>query len=195
MLIAPTSAPQHLTVEDVTDTTTTLKWRPPDRIGAGGIDGYLVEYCVEGCECWPSASGPCRESRMALAARARCLPGPQGQPSDRHVLSPSRPRIWPGHCNDGSSCSHPPVPVRLLAAAHSPPTNALFTHLTTHPPVQSIVAGTIQLSIHPETFSIHISTSSPPSFLPRFIHPHTLWLIVHLDVCVARPHPDPFILH
>ncbi|KAL6053652.1 hypothetical protein STEG23_018885, partial [Scotinomys teguina] len=49
MPIAPTSAPQHLTVEDVTDTTTTLKWRPPDRIGAGGIDGYLVEYCLEGC--------------------------------------------------------------------------------------------------------------------------------------------------
>lgn len=47
---APTSAPQHLTVEDVTDTTTTLKWRPPDRIGAGGIDGYLVEYCLEGCK-------------------------------------------------------------------------------------------------------------------------------------------------
>ena len=36
----------------MTDTTTTLKWRPPDRIGAGGIDGYLVEYCLEGCE-WP----------------------------------------------------------------------------------------------------------------------------------------------
>lgn len=52
ILTAPTSEPLHLTVEDVTDTTTTLKWRPPDRIGAGGIDGYLVEYCLEGCE-WP----------------------------------------------------------------------------------------------------------------------------------------------
>lgn len=43
-------------VEDVTDTTTTLKWRPPDRIGAGGIDGYLVEYCVEGSEDWSPAN-------------------------------------------------------------------------------------------------------------------------------------------
>ena len=34
----------------MTDTTTTLKWRPPNKIGAGGIDGYLIEYCVEGCE-------------------------------------------------------------------------------------------------------------------------------------------------
>ncbi|KAI5930703.1 Myosin-binding protein C, fast-type [Manis javanica] len=56
MPIAPTSEPQHLMVEDVTDTTTTLKWRPPDRIGAGGIDGYLVEYCVEGSEDWSPAN-------------------------------------------------------------------------------------------------------------------------------------------
>ncbi|XP_047691104.1 myosin-binding protein C, fast-type isoform X3 [Prionailurus viverrinus] len=56
MPIAPTSEPQHLTVEDVTDTTTTLKWRPPDRIGAGGIDGYLVEYCLEGSEDWVPAN-------------------------------------------------------------------------------------------------------------------------------------------
>lgn len=47
---APTSEPIHLTLEDVTDTTATLKWRPPDRIGAGGIDGYLIEYCKEGSE-------------------------------------------------------------------------------------------------------------------------------------------------
>ncbi|XP_056681544.1 myosin-binding protein C, fast-type isoform X3 [Monodelphis domestica] len=56
MPIAPTSEPLHLTVEDVTDTTTTLKWRPPDRIGAGGIDGYLVEYCLEGSEAWVAAN-------------------------------------------------------------------------------------------------------------------------------------------
>ncbi|XP_014117964.1 PREDICTED: myosin-binding protein C, fast-type [Pseudopodoces humilis] len=48
MPIAPTSEPTHLTLEDVTDTTATLKWRPPERLGAGGIDGYLVEWCREG---------------------------------------------------------------------------------------------------------------------------------------------------
>ncbi|XP_063798958.1 myosin-binding protein C, fast-type-like isoform X2 [Pseudophryne corroboree] len=52
MPIAPTSEPLHLKVEDVTDTTCTLKWRPPDRIGAGGIDGYLIEYCKEGTDEW-----------------------------------------------------------------------------------------------------------------------------------------------
>lgn len=37
-----------LVVDDVTDTTVTVKWRPPETIGAAGLDGYLVEYCIEG---------------------------------------------------------------------------------------------------------------------------------------------------
>ncbi|XP_061444012.1 myosin-binding protein C, fast-type [Rhineura floridana] len=52
MPIAPTSEPVHLTLEDVTDTTATLKWRVPNRVGAGGIDGYLIEYCKEGSDEW-----------------------------------------------------------------------------------------------------------------------------------------------
>ncbi|XP_055556365.1 LOW QUALITY PROTEIN: myosin-binding protein C, fast-type, partial [Falco cherrug] len=56
MPIAPTSEPTHLMLEDVTDTTATLKWRPPERIGAGGIDGYLVEYCREGSDEWVPAN-------------------------------------------------------------------------------------------------------------------------------------------
>lgn len=39
-----------LVVDDVTDTTVTVKWRPPETIGAAGLDGYLVEYCIEGSE-------------------------------------------------------------------------------------------------------------------------------------------------
>ena len=39
-----------LVVDDVTDTTVTMKWRPPDTIGAAGLDGYLVEYQIEGCK-------------------------------------------------------------------------------------------------------------------------------------------------
>lgn len=46
----PPGEPTHLTVEDVSDTTVSLKWRPPERVGAGGLDGYSVEYCQEGCE-------------------------------------------------------------------------------------------------------------------------------------------------
>lgn len=47
---AVTSEPTMLVVDDVTDTTVTVKWRPPDTIGAAGLDGYMVEYCIEGSE-------------------------------------------------------------------------------------------------------------------------------------------------
>ncbi|XP_034019258.1 myosin-binding protein C, slow-type isoform X3 [Thalassophryne amazonica] len=48
--LAVTSEPTMLVVDDVTDTTVTVKWRPPETIGAAGLDGYLVEYCLEGSE-------------------------------------------------------------------------------------------------------------------------------------------------
>uniref|UniRef100_A0A4W4GM94 Myosin-binding protein C, slow-type n=1 Tax=Electrophorus electricus TaxID=8005 RepID=A0A4W4GM94_ELEEL len=48
--LAVTSEPTMLVVDDVTDTTVTMKWRPPDTIGAAGLDGYRVEYCIEGSE-------------------------------------------------------------------------------------------------------------------------------------------------
>ncbi|XP_076842860.1 myosin binding protein Cb isoform X2 [Brachyhypopomus gauderio] len=50
MPIAPTSEPTKLTVEDMTDTTCALKWLAPERIGAGGLDGYVIEFCKEGGE-------------------------------------------------------------------------------------------------------------------------------------------------
>uniref|UniRef100_A0A8D0VXW0 Myosin-binding protein C, cardiac-type n=1 Tax=Sus scrofa TaxID=9823 RepID=A0A8D0VXW0_PIG len=55
MPIGPPSEPTHLAVEDVSDTTVSLKWRPPERVGAGGLDGYSLEYCREGCSEWVDA--------------------------------------------------------------------------------------------------------------------------------------------
>ncbi|XP_021119867.1 myosin-binding protein C, cardiac-type isoform X2 [Heterocephalus glaber] len=52
MPIGPPGEPSHLVVDDVSDTTVSLKWRPPERVGAGGLDGYSVEYCREGCSEW-----------------------------------------------------------------------------------------------------------------------------------------------
>ncbi|XP_077121725.1 myosin-binding protein C, slow-type isoform X7 [Ranitomeya variabilis] len=46
--LAVTSAPTMLTLDGVTDNTVTMKWRPPDHIGAAGLDGYVIEYCFEG---------------------------------------------------------------------------------------------------------------------------------------------------
>ncbi|XP_051976332.1 myosin-binding protein C, slow-type-like isoform X2 [Xyrauchen texanus] len=50
--LAVTSEPTMLVVDDVTDNTVTMKWRPPDTIGAAGLDGYQVEYCIEGTDEW-----------------------------------------------------------------------------------------------------------------------------------------------
>ncbi|XP_071057825.1 myosin-binding protein C, slow-type isoform X20 [Pseudochaenichthys georgianus] len=50
--LAVTSEPTMLVVDDITDTTVTVKWRPPETIGAAGLDGYLVEYCIEGTDDW-----------------------------------------------------------------------------------------------------------------------------------------------
>lgn len=38
----------RLTVHDVTDSTCSLKWLVPEKVGAGGLDGYIIEYCKEG---------------------------------------------------------------------------------------------------------------------------------------------------
>ncbi|XP_066217843.1 myosin-binding protein C, cardiac-type [Saccopteryx leptura] len=55
MPVGPPSEPTHLVVEDISDTTVSLKWRPPEREGAGGLDGYSVEYCQEGGSEWVAA--------------------------------------------------------------------------------------------------------------------------------------------
>ncbi|XP_051946873.1 myosin-binding protein H-like isoform X2 [Xyrauchen texanus] len=52
----PTSAPQSLTVEDVNDTSVTLKWRSPETTGDSGLNGYTVEYCKEGSSEWVVAN-------------------------------------------------------------------------------------------------------------------------------------------
>ncbi|XP_028850304.1 myosin-binding protein H-like isoform X1 [Denticeps clupeoides] len=52
----PTSAPLSLSVEDVTNTSVTIKWKAPETIGDSGLDGYTVEYCKEGATDWVVAN-------------------------------------------------------------------------------------------------------------------------------------------
>ncbi|KAH0620735.1 hypothetical protein JD844_021453 [Phrynosoma platyrhinos] len=67
MPIAPPSEPTHFTVEDISDTSVTLKWRPPERIGAGGLDGYNVEYCKEGSTEWiPALHSPIERTSVLI---------------------------------------------------------------------------------------------------------------------------------
>lgn len=88
MPIGPPGEPNHLSVEDVSDTTVSLKWRPPERVGAGGLDGYSVEYCQEGCSEWKAAQQGLTErtsllvkdlptgARLLFRVRAHNVAGP-----------------------------------------------------------------------------------------------------------------------
>uniref|UniRef100_H3CVJ4 Myosin-binding protein C, cardiac-type n=1 Tax=Tetraodon nigroviridis TaxID=99883 RepID=H3CVJ4_TETNG len=56
--VAPTSEPVGLCVDDISDTSIVLKWRPPERMGSVDLEGYGVEYCKEGTDEWiPAAQG------------------------------------------------------------------------------------------------------------------------------------------
>ncbi|XP_070766306.1 myosin binding protein Ha isoform X3 [Enoplosus armatus] len=48
----PTSAPLDVSVEDVNDSSLTIKWKTPETIGDSGLDGYTVEYCKDGTTNW-----------------------------------------------------------------------------------------------------------------------------------------------
>ncbi|XP_030077324.1 myosin-binding protein H [Microcaecilia unicolor] len=52
----PPSQPLNLSVEDVSDNSVTLKWKAPERVGAAGLDGYLLEYIKEGTDAWLTAN-------------------------------------------------------------------------------------------------------------------------------------------
>uniref|UniRef100_A0A2I3LLN8 Myosin binding protein C2 n=1 Tax=Papio anubis TaxID=9555 RepID=A0A2I3LLN8_PAPAN len=112
MPIAPTSEPLHLIVEDVTDTTTTLKWRPPNRIGAGGIDGYLVEYCLEGCECsWQAWWGWWLAQVGVQSRELKIAPCREGEGRGGEWLDIPKPRL---------TCHTSPLPEKA-----GPPINVM----------------------------------------------------------------------
>ncbi|XP_054432471.1 myosin-binding protein H [Pteronotus mesoamericanus] len=46
------SAPLLLTVEDVSDSSVTVSWEPPERLGRLGLQGYLLELRREGAAEW-----------------------------------------------------------------------------------------------------------------------------------------------
>lgn len=46
--VVPTSAPLAVSVDDVNDSSLTIKWKTPETIGDSGLDGYTIEYCKDG---------------------------------------------------------------------------------------------------------------------------------------------------
>uniref|UniRef100_G3WY35 Myosin binding protein C3 n=1 Tax=Sarcophilus harrisii TaxID=9305 RepID=G3WY35_SARHA len=99
MPIGPPSEPTHLGVEDVSDSTVSLKWRPPERVGAGGLDGYSVEYCREGSSEWVAASQSLTEhtsllvkelptrARLLFRVRAHNLAGPSAPATTKEPVT------------------------------------------------------------------------------------------------------------
>ncbi|XP_016527862.1 myosin-binding protein C, cardiac-type-like isoform X4 [Poecilia formosa] len=108
--VAPTSEPIGLHVEDISDTSITLKWRAPERIGAAKLEGYGVEYCKEGTDEWiPAIQGLTERPSMTIKnlttgdkllfrVRAYNMAGPSSpavlaQPvTIREIMQ--RPKIW-----------------------------------------------------------------------------------------------------
>ncbi|XP_017260014.1 myosin-binding protein C, cardiac-type isoform X2 [Kryptolebias marmoratus] len=108
--VAPTSEPTGLHVDDVSDTSITLKWRAPERIGAAELEGYGVEYCKEGTDEWiPAIQGLSERTLVTLKnlttgdklmfrVRAYNMAGPSppavlAQPiTIREIMQ--RPKIW-----------------------------------------------------------------------------------------------------
>ncbi|XP_072222856.1 myosin binding protein Ha isoform X1 [Leuresthes tenuis] len=53
---APTSAPLNVSVDDVNDSSLTIKWKTPETIGDSGLNGYTIEYCKDGTTDWVVAN-------------------------------------------------------------------------------------------------------------------------------------------
>ncbi|KAJ8394927.1 hypothetical protein AAFF_G00040500 [Aldrovandia affinis] len=108
--IAPTSEPTGLTVDDISDTTISLKWRCPEHMGSATLDGYGVEYCKEGSDEWiPAFEGLTERNsviirdlptgeKMLFRVRAYNMAGPSNPASLSQAVTireiMQRPKIW-----------------------------------------------------------------------------------------------------
>ncbi|XP_072574477.1 myosin-binding protein C, cardiac-type [Paramormyrops kingsleyae] len=108
--IAPTSEPLGLSVDDISDTTISLKWKAPERMGSSNLQGYGVEYCKDGTDDWvPAFEGLTERTsviirdlptgeKMKFRVRAYNEAGPStpatlAQPvTIREIMQ--RPKIW-----------------------------------------------------------------------------------------------------
>nr|XP_021333215.1 myosin-binding protein C, cardiac-type isoform X3 [Danio rerio] len=108
--VAPTSEPIGLCVDDISDTTISLKWRTPERIGSAELEGYGVEYCKEGSDEWiPAFSGLTERTsviirdlptgeKMQFRVRAYNMAGPSAPATLQQAVTireiMQRPKIW-----------------------------------------------------------------------------------------------------
>uniref|UniRef100_A0A8C5FQ09 Myosin binding protein C3 n=1 Tax=Gadus morhua TaxID=8049 RepID=A0A8C5FQ09_GADMO len=108
--VAPTSEPIGLCIDDISNTTISLKWRTPERVGAAQLEGYGVEYCKEGTDEWvPAFEGLidrnsvviknlCTGDKLHFRVRAYNMAGPSPPARLAQAVSiqeiMQRPKIW-----------------------------------------------------------------------------------------------------
>uniref|UniRef100_A0A674BBD7 Myosin-binding protein C, cardiac-type n=1 Tax=Salmo trutta TaxID=8032 RepID=A0A674BBD7_SALTR len=108
--VAPTSEPVGLCVDDISDTTVSLKWRTPEHLGSSELDGYGVEYCKEGSDEWvPAFEGLTERTsviirdlptgeKMQFRVRAYNMAGPSAPTSLAQAVTireiMQKPKIW-----------------------------------------------------------------------------------------------------
>uniref|UniRef100_A0A4X2MC63 Myosin-binding protein C, slow-type n=1 Tax=Vombatus ursinus TaxID=29139 RepID=A0A4X2MC63_VOMUR len=93
--LAVTSPPTLLAIDSVTDTTVTMRWRPPDQIGAAGLDGYVLEYCFEGSTS-PKQSDEKGEAAYDLSAEDWIVANPELTDKTKYTITglPTDARIF-----------------------------------------------------------------------------------------------------
>uniref|UniRef100_A0A8C8GCT1 Myosin-binding protein C, cardiac-type-like n=1 Tax=Oncorhynchus tshawytscha TaxID=74940 RepID=A0A8C8GCT1_ONCTS len=119
--VAPTSEPIGLCVDDISDTTISLKWRTPEHLGSSELDGYGVEYCKEGSDEWvPAFEGLTERTsviirdlptgeKMQFRVRAYNMAGPSAPTSLAQAGKPRPVITW---SKDGEYLNPKQVSVR-----------------------------------------------------------------------------------
>uniref|UniRef100_A0A8C7FFZ7 Myosin binding protein C3 n=1 Tax=Oncorhynchus kisutch TaxID=8019 RepID=A0A8C7FFZ7_ONCKI len=119
--VAPTSEPVGLCVDDISDTTISLKWRTPEHLGSSELDGYGVEYCKEGSDEWvPAFEGLTERTsviirdlptgeKMQFRVRAYNMAGPSAPTSLAQAGKPRPVITW---SKDGEYLNPKQVSVR-----------------------------------------------------------------------------------
>ncbi|XP_010888791.1 myosin-binding protein C, cardiac-type isoform X1 [Esox lucius] len=108
--VGPTSEPVGLCVDDMCDTSISLKWRAPEHLGSAELEGYGVEYLKEGSDEWvPAFKGLTKKTsvvirdlptgeKMQFRVRAYNMAGPSSPASLTQAVTISKimqkPKIW-----------------------------------------------------------------------------------------------------
>uniref|UniRef100_A0ABI7XJQ4 Fibronectin type-III domain-containing protein n=1 Tax=Felis catus TaxID=9685 RepID=A0ABI7XJQ4_FELCA len=89
------SAPLLLAVEDVSDSSVTMSWEPPERLGRLGLQGYVLELCREG-----ASEGVPTNARPMMVT----------QPTNRAEPGSGRPILPACGCSELTSCARAACP-------------------------------------------------------------------------------------